>query len=196
MKKISILAVLLVITLAANAQQSHKDTIRNNYTREFMLNPLPFFVGGFEIGYGIVQEKSNTRVFAGYYFSEEPGSYSSSYTNMEGFRAEIQHLFIKPIDGGMRYYAGGFGTFKTIKMDKNESLPSRTSTVNGTAISFGVLIGFRSFVADNFFFDLYLGGGPTIPLNSTFEDEVHIPVVNPYKRSINPKAGLTFGIAF
>ena len=47
-----------------------------------------------------------------------------------------------------------------------------------------------------FFIDLFIGGGPTIPVGGGDGEYINLDVVNPYKRSINPKAGLTFGIAF
>lgn len=198
MKKSFLFIFILLFAFAANAQQSAKDTVRNNYTQEFLLSPLSFFVGGFEIGYGIVRPKTNTRLLAGYYFSENAVSYGESYNNMEGFRLELQHLFLKPVDGGMRYYAGGYGIYKSISMDKRQfgGNNPRTVAVSGSAVSFGIILGVRSFVADNFFFDLYAGGGPTISLNDNNVDDVHIDIVNPYKRGINPRLGLTFGIAF
>lgn len=195
MKNIFLILIALLFTLSANAQQDKKDTTRNNYKREFLVNPLSFFVGGFELGYGVVRTKSNTRLLAGYYFSENAGSYNDQFSNMEGFRIEAQHLFIKPVNGGSRYYAGGYSVYKSITMDKRIS-STRTDAISGSAISFGLLLGLRSFVADNFFFDLFIGGGPTISLDDSNSDDLHLDVVNPYKRGINPRGGLIFGIAF
>lgn len=63
-------------------------------------------------------------------------------------------------------------------------------------MSAGIILGMRQYVMDNIFFDAYIGGGVNIPVSSEKIDDVHLDVVNPYKRSINPRAGITFGYAF
>lgn len=200
MKKIIVLLIVALAFTATKAQSySHrKDSVRNTYHKEVLLNPFSFFVGGFEMGYGVINPANNriTRLFAGYYFTEAADSYGDNFRNMEGGRFELQHLFTKPVDGAMRFYAGGFAVYKTINMEKRIGNTQNYSTVNGSALSFGLIVGARNYVADNFFLDLFIGGGPTIGLNRSNEDDVHLDIVNPYKRSINPRAGFTFGISF
>ena len=120
MKKLIFSILALSIVLCAKAQSHHKDSVRNTYRQEVLLNPFAFFVGGFEMGYGKINAANNrlTRGFAGYYISENAEPYGDDFKNMEGARFEIQHLFIKPTDGRLRYYAGGFLVYKTIKIDK------------------------------------------------------------------------------
>lgn len=213
MKKIFLPLLLLCIIQTAFAQKGRTaDSLRNTYNREFLLNPLPFFVGGFEIGYGMINTKSRSlRFIGGYYFSENPGAYndeeplSSSPTyvrkNMEGARLEVQYLLMKPTTSGMRFYGGPYGVLKTISMDVSRTIngSSTVTTLNykarATAISAGIVLGMRQYVMDNIFFDAYIGGGINIPVSSEKIDDVHLDVVNPYKRSINPRAGLTFGYA-
>ncbi len=199
MKKHYLLFITLLCTLAANAQQSKRDSLRNSYTQEFLVSPLSFFVGGFEVGYGFTTQKTNTKFLAGYYYSENAGSYFddgiTEFSNMEGFRVEAQRLFIKPVNGGLRYYAGGYAVYKTIRMDK-QVRSNDVQKLTGSALGFGLILGARTFAGDNFFFDLFIGGGPNISLDGSNDDDVHIPIVNPYKRGIVPRAGLTFGIAF
>ena len=84
---------------------------------------------------------------------------------MEGFRLELQHLFIKPVKNDSRYYAGPYAVYKTITMNRGEK-PLPVKALNSSALSFGVLLGVRTFVVDNFFFDFYFGGGPTIGLGT------------------------------
>ncbi len=199
MKKLIFSILALSIVLCAKAQSHHKDSVRNTYRQEVLLNPFAFFVGGFEMGYGKINAANNrlTRGFAGYYISENAEPYGDDFKNMEGARFEIQHLFIKPTDGRLRYYAGGFLVYKTIKIDKKVSpTVNYFETIKGSAVSFGLIVGVRNYVADNFFIDLFIGGGPTIPVGGGDGEYINLDVVNPYKRSINPKAGLTFGIAF
>lgn len=213
MKRCLLLLAIICISITTFAQQSHRDTIRNNFKQEFLLNPFSFFVGGFEVGYGSINAKQhNRRLFAGYYYSENPGFYNDespinnieyTYKNMEGFRLEGQYLFMKPTDGGLRFYGGAYAIFKTIKMDitkVDRSSSTNIQTVNynasATSGSVGIMAGARNYIMDNLFVDLYVGGGITMPFSSNSIDDVHLETLNPYKRSINPRAGITFGLAF
>jgi hypothetical protein len=214
MKKIFLPLLLLFAMQTAFAQKGRTaDSLRNTYNREFLLNPFSFFVGGFEMGYGMINSKNHAvRFFGGYYFSENPSSYNEeepfgvtpTYTrkNMEGARFEFQYLLLKPASSGMRFYGGPYGVVKTISMDVSRTIngSSTVTTLNykarATAVSAGILLGMRQYVMDNIFFDAYIGGGINIPVSSEKIDDVHLDVVNPYKRSINPRAGLTFGYAF
>ncbi len=218
MKRYLFFAILFTVVFSSFGQQRLRDSVRNSYKQEFLLNPLPFFVGGFEIGYGQINAKQrNHRIFAGYYYSDNPGYYNDeegnngttnttttvTYRNMEGFRLEGQYLFMRPTDGDIRLYFGPYAIFKTISMDVSrvdKSSSTVTQTVNytakGTSGSFGVLMGLRTYLTDNFFVDYYLGGGITIPFSGSNIDDVHLDVLNPYKRSINPRLGVTIGYAF
>lgn len=220
MKKFLFFAVLLAITVTAFGQrrQHMRDSIRNTYRQEFLLNPFPFFVGGFEVGYGNINAKQrNHRIFAGYYYSDNPGFYNDeegnngtvsstvdvTYKNMEGFRIEGQYLFMRPTDGDIRLYFGPYAIFKTMSIDVSRvdrSSPTVSQTINytarGTSGSFGVLLGLRTYLTDNFFVDYYVGGGLTIPFSGSNIDDVHLDVVNPYKKSINPRLGVSVGYAF
>lgn len=211
MKKIILLfIVLFVSTLAVFSQREKnnelspaekRDSIYNSKTRHFILQPLPFFVGGFELGYGkmLDNSKNMVRFFAGYYYSEEAGSYVEEARRMEGYRLEVQYLLTRPFNYGEKYYVGGYFTYKAIKMEIGNTNTSPITTyrpVSGSSSGLGIMVGFKSVIFDNFYFDMYFGGGPTFALNSSNQDDVHIPIVNPYKRSINPRAGLSFGLLF
>lgn len=199
MKKIFFIAVLAAVGIQAAAQQGLKDSIKNTYRNEVLLRPLSFFVGGFEVGYGRITKnnKGNFRLLAGYFFSENAITYDGRFdeaSNMEGFKVEAQYLGTRPVDGGTRYYAGGYSYFKTISLDIKDNL--RSYTANGSALGLGIILGIKSYAVDNFFLDFYLGGGPNISLAHTYEDDVDISVLNPYKRAIVPRAGLTVGLSF
>lgn len=199
MKKWLIVVILSIITFSVHAQQSSKrDSVLNEYRNEFILNPLPFFVSGFELGYGaIFPDGFNFRVIGGYYISESASSYSDQFKNMEGFRVECQYLGLKPVKSSSRYYLGGYANYKQISLEKESPLnSSRFDKLHASAVGFGVLLGVRQYNSGGFFFDLYLGGGPTISIDATNAEEAHIPLVNPYKRSINPRAGMSIGILF
>lgn len=192
-------AILGVMALGAQAQQSSKrDSTLNEYRNEFILNPLSFFVSGFELGYGaIFPDGFNFRVIGGYYISESAAAYNDKFKNMEGFRVECQYLGLKPVKSSSRYYLGGYANYKQISLEKESSLsPNRFDKLHASAVGFGVLMGIRQYNSGGFFFDFYIGGGPTISVDNTNAEEAHIPIVNPYKRSINPRAGLSIGILF
>jgi hypothetical protein len=199
MKKWIMVAILGVMALGAQAQQSSKrDSTLNEYRNEFILNPLSFFVSGFELGYGaIFPDGFNFRVIGGYYISESAAAYNDKFKNMEGFRVECQYLGLKPVKSSSRYYLGGYANYKQISLEKESSLsPNRFDKLHASAVGFGVLMGIRQYNSGGFFFDFYIGGGPTISVDNTNAEEAHIPIVNPYKRSINPRAGLSIGILF
>ncbi len=210
MKKGFITILLLLFCFSSSfAQQLKKDSLSDSYSQEFLLNAASFAVGGFEIGYGSISNSRNKRLFLGYYFMENPEFYNAeefpvttTHRNMEGFRAEFQYLFMKPTDAQKRFYGGGYALFKTINMDitKQATAGNTTTTLdytaNATAAGVGVIGGIRVYMIDNFFADLFIGGGIIIPVSSNNIDDVHLDVRNPYKRSINPRAGISFGIAF
>lgn len=199
MKKWLIVAILCAFAVSAQAQQSSKrDSALNEYRNEFILNPLSFFVSGFELGYGaIFPDGFNFRVIGGYYISETASSYSNQFKNMEGFRVECQYLGLKPVKSSSRYYLGGYANYKQISLERESAFNSnRFDKLHASAVSLGVLLGVRQYNSGGFFFDFHLGGGPTISIDNTNAEEAHIPIVNPYKRSINPRAGLSIGILF
>lgn len=217
MKRIMLLSIVLLFVTTLSAQrQKIRDSISNTYDREFVINPFSFFVGGFEIGYGkITANQMNLRGYLGYYFSENAASYNEEdngttnsngirkeFSNMEGVRAEFQFLKIKPVKDDFRFYYGGYAVFKTITMDveSTNTTGGSITTINyvakGSALGAGLLFGMRNYVHENFFFDIYGGGGINISLNRAYEDDVHIPVFNPYKRAVTPRIGCSIGLAF
>lgn len=198
--------VLVLFCFHTNAQrmsalmlkQQTNDSVLNSKTNEFVLNPLPFFVSGFEIGYGIyITETFNFKLVGGYYYSEEAYSYGSGFSNMEGFRAEAQYLMVKPVKRASRYYIGGYLVYKQISLLKeNPANNTIKDKLNASAGGIGLILGVRNYLSEGFFLDFNLGGGPTISIDETNAEEAHIPLVNPYKRSINPRAGMSIGILF
>ena len=163
------------------------------------------------MGYGVFDSKMRlARLYAGYYFQENPvayddddfGSPSVNYRNMEGVRLEAQYLFFKPTNAGLRFFMGGYANYKTISMDitptssNGSSLLTSNYTAKGSSLRLGILLGLRSYLIDNFFFDLYAGGGVNFSLNQQYEEDVNLDIVNPYKKAIGPKGGFSLGVAF
>jgi len=219
MKKIFLLSVAVLLFSSAFSQKKALDSLRNTYKRGFMINPFSFFVGGFELGYGMMNSRMReAKIYAGYYFLENPGPYNdrdnnstittnpnaTTFKNMEGARFEVQYLFFRPAEDALRYFVGGYATFKTIKMDVSKvnntsggSSTIRTDyTARGSALGVGIVLGIRGYIMDNLFVDIYTGGGINFSLDHRYEDDVNLDVVNPYKKAIIPRGGLSLGIAF
>jgi hypothetical protein len=179
---------------------------------EFIIHPLSFIVSGFEVGVEIpAGEKRAFRGSAGYFLSNTANAYNDmgnswnsttrrEFETMEGFRADVQYRFYsRPLQSVDNFYFAVFGVFKTATLtgtEINSIGPINTiepKTWNSSAISAGILMGYKIWVHEMFSFDFNLGGGIT-PTEINDADVVHINQVNPYRKSINVRAGATFGI--
>jgi len=198
MKNSLIIALLLFFSVKVSAQYSFgaKDSARNTYKKEFLLNPFTFFISGFEVGYGRVfnNNKENFRVLFAYYISEGANLHRDEASNLEAYKIDLQYLFTRPVQGSLRYYLGGFLTYRNIKLDIAGKPTSYVA--KGSSANFGVIMGARSYLSENFFFDLYFGGGPTVPLNSANVNDVDQKLFFPVKRAVTPRAGMLLGISF
>jgi len=185
--------------------------------RHFMLNPLSFTISGFEIGYGKCDEKNNYyRFYGGYYFSEEAGIYNDNddgngfgqpiptvkYKDMEQFRFEFQYAKMFSTVSTLQYYYGFYGIIKSLsaQVTRTSVNSSVILTSNYKARAFaaspGLILGVRQYFKQHVFVDIFGGGGITIPLDGTNVDDIHRGTILPYKRSINPRLGLSVGITF
>lgn len=198
MKKNLIILLLLFVTVKVSAQYrlGAKDSARNTFKKEFLLNPLTFFISGFEVGYGRIfnNNRENFRVLLAYYISEGANLYPDNASNLEALKLDMQYLFTRPVQGSLRYYLGGYLTYRSVKLDITGRPASYTA--KGSSASFGVLMGARSYASENFFIDLYFGGGPVVPLNSANQNDVDKKFFFPIKRSVIPRAGILLGISF
>lgn len=193
---IIILLLFFSVKVSAQARFSAKDSARNTFKKEFLLNPFTFFISGFEVGYGRVfnNNKENFRILFAYYISENSNLYPDEASNLEAYKIDLQYLFTRPVQGSLRYYLGGFLTYRNVKLDITGKPTNYVA--KGSSASFGVIMGARSYLSENFFMDLYFGGGPTVPLNSSNENDVDRKLFFPVKRAVTPRAGLLFGISF
>lgn len=212
MKKLLFAVIIsLLVYTQSFSQDLVRDSLLNTYKKEFYVSLANFAVGGFELGYGTIKGNRGAKLFLGYYSSSTPDFYdrdgdsrapnATNYENMEGFRAEGQLVYTKAVTNRRRIYGGGYGLFKTISMDvikpnlgvNGEGIKY---TANGTSAGAGIIGGVKYYVFDNFFMDLYFGGGFIVPISGSNIDDVHLDIRNPYKRSVNPRGGITFGLAF
>jgi hypothetical protein len=182
---------------------------------EIVFFPLSFFVSGLEAGIEFpVRERQHLRLSAGYFYSYSAGAYNNfgtisdndfnyTYNEMEGFRTEAQYRFYWYNEGAYEnFYVSPFAVFKSVNLnvDRQPSswgstgpLPAQNIELNSSAASFGVVFGVRAIMFNKVSLDVNLGGGIT-PINIGDYELAHIEQINPYRRSIHFKGGLTLGI--
>ena len=212
------LTLLFLGTYSANAFESN---LKKHYklktleesskplNHELIVFPLSFAVSGFELGGEFVtKERRTIRFSAGYFISNSANAYNSFgntenfFETMEGFRTEAQYRFYsRDFEAKDNFYLGLFGVFKSVTLQGEKQVfnPINGSTTNtpitleSSALSLGLLLGYRVRLHDVFSMDFHFGGGIT-PTSIGDAEEAHINQVNPYKKSINVRAGMTFGI--
>lgn len=206
--------VALCITGSVFAQETSRDSLIKTPSVKksgFFNNPIALFISGFEIGYSrnLVNAKS-ARIIAGIYSGETTtifpdktvGTEKKSFKNFEAFKLEFQYLFMKPKIDELSYFVGPFANFKTISIDVTNEKPQGSLIIKSqykarAAVStIGFLTGVTVYINNSVFFDVYAGGGITMPITGDWTEDVHQPVTFPFLRSINPKAGINIGILF
>jgi hypothetical protein len=198
MKKIQLfsLALLLSLQLAAIDDNKSDNTSSEDFKKEFQAHPLSFFFSGFEIGGEFVTSpKKTVKGSVGYFTSYNAVGYDRNrYSNLDGFRAEFQRKFYSnQFSARNNYYFGLFGVFKTIAMDHRDRMTNDSRRITSSAVSLGIVLGYRVRLMDFLSMDMHLGGGLT-PTSIGDYELIHIDQVNPYEKSINLKLGVTFGI--
>lgn len=172
------------------------------------IQPLDFVVGGFTVGYERFFEKTALKVLSGYFVNENPTIYNNA-TDLEGVRTEVQFKMFYRNDNkneshSFDPYLAGYALFKYGSMTENTDdffdYPSASYIepydVESAALGIGIYFGMQFFSLSGFTADAYLGGGVYIPTNNSGADELHLPVLNPYKRSIGPRCSFTIGYSF
>jgi hypothetical protein len=197
-----LLVVFLSSGLFANNLETNnilKSTMQSDEKTqgEFVIFPLSFFVSGLEFGYEHpIKHKRTLRLSAGYFYLDKPSFYSSRLRNMEGIRTEFQYRFYgEGFNAKNNYFIAPFGVFRTIKMDYTPHGSTRVRGVSSQSVIAGFVIGYRYRIIDFISLEVHAGGGIT-PTSIGDYDIVHLDMVNPYRKSINAKAGFTFGIRF
>jgi hypothetical protein len=228
MKKIIILSTTFFAVICVQAfetarfetlgkkQSFFKPKLEEPKNYEYIIYPLSFIVSGIEVGGEIVAGQPNrtVRVSAGYFFSNKANSYNTfgnsftfneevTYSEMEGFRGEIQYRFYaRDFHAPDNYFLTIFGVFKQVSMIGDISnnsggwgnpIDREIRNLNSSAITLGFALGYRIRIQDFLSADFHFGGGFT-PTSIGDVDYTHIDQVNPYRKSINLKAGITFGL--
>ena len=179
---------------------------------ELVVFPLSFVISGFELGIesnSFMRKNNQTfRFSAGYFYSHKASlyndrnwSYESEFSEMESFRGEIQYrIYTRNFASPDNIFFGASAVYKTIAMDKvdydRDSWPNTmisNTTINSSSLSLGILMGYRTRIYDIISMDFFFGGGFT-PTNIGDYEEAHIDHLNPFRKSINLRAGITVGI--
>jgi hypothetical protein len=177
---------------------------------ELIVFPLSFFVSGIEAGIEQpIDAKRSFRASLGYFISFDANAYNNfsdqniDFSEMDGFRAEFQFRgYSRNMLARDNFFVGLFGVFKTVSLDgvRLDEIPgggflNEQIVINSQALSLGMLLGYKIRMYDFLSLDFHFGGGIT-PSNLGDAVEAHIPHLNPYRKSINLKAGLTVGVTF
>jgi len=203
MKKIATLVFLLISTVCANAQLGGLDKDADNDRKHVLfIKPFALLVSGLDGGLEkLLDDKTSLRISAGYYLTEDAFAYGSEATDMEGFKGELQlRFYLSESKGFMSgVYLGPYAYYKQIAVTKTGysydgfSSFEEDNRFTASAGNLGFVVGGQFVSTSRLTLDFFLGGGVNVPIDSDDRDEVHIPIVNPYKKGILMRTGFTIG---
>lgn len=212
MKKSLFGLFLVLFSVSLSAQLELDDsatTVRFPRKQALLVNPISLCIGGFEVGYSAEFSKDkNLSFLLGYYTGENSVLYGeknetsliTKYKNFEAIKFEAHYYFLKSKGYDMTFYFGPFVTLKTASIEIEKQLSQSNLNISSaykaraTAASGGLMASVRFYLDNAFILDVYGGGGFTVPIAGEHRDDIHLPVVFPLEKSINPKFGISFGI--
>lgn len=186
---------------------SAKDTTKTQYNSILSIQPFSLIAGGLDLSFEQrLSKQLSVRLNFGYFLSADPIGYDSSFEDMDGFRGELQ--LRRYINSDKRktpegIYIAPYALYRQIKMseeywDWNPNTGESTVTKlnrEASAASGGLVIGAQYISKARITLDIFAGGGVYIPIEDSAADDVNIPVVNPYKKTISPRFGFSIGVA-
>jgi hypothetical protein len=195
-KKIFIVLLLAFSGQLALAQDEPQES---TYLRKTAVTLVPqsFFASGLEAAVEqMVGSKLSFKVYGAYYTMEDHWWYRRA-ESMTAYKLEVQpRIYINSEDRGLEgFFFGGSVNYRQIKLDDYEK-DNIVSDIEAEALGIGFVFGQQIIANSGFAFDWFVGGSLISPLNDYNEDRVHIGLVNPYKRGIMPKFGISLGYAF
>ncbi len=171
------------------------------------VQPFSLIAGGLDLAY---EQKFSSLMTArfnfGYFLSADPIGYDDTFSDMDGFRAEFQlrrYIFSEKHQTPNGLYIAPYGLYRQISMMHEEWVfdpidGSGTSTIvkeKASAASGGILVGVQFVSKSRITLDMFAGGGVFLPIEDLSSEEAHLPIVNPYKKTIAPKLGFSVGLA-
>jgi hypothetical protein len=225
-KSILLLSFLTIGNLIIGSHKPNPELLFNKKNEHFKpsveLNFVPFamFFAGLEGGLEIQHKpKQALRINAGYYVNDKATFYNntknnggwdlwwnpSRHSNWSSIRTEIHYKFFnRTEESNLRFYVAPFivNKWATVDIEMQRANPDNPNVWEVTnerhkafATSGGILLGLKERITDRIYLDMFFGGGLTFFTNGD-KDELNVPVIHPYTRSIHPRFGLSinFGI--
>ena len=201
MKKLILIAALLQ-PLLFFGQSDDDDLYRNAVT----ITPIAFLRSGIQLGYERnIGYYNGLKLEAGYFTKDDPLSYDAS--SMSGFSAQLFYKrYFNPLElREIRFYFGAMGIYKQIALtDVNSTnssddvyMYSSYGDISVNAYGGGIIFGGNVFFENHFYMDYSIGGTVLATDSDPADvDEVHIGIINPYKRGITPRLNIAVGYAF
>jgi len=187
---------------------SARDTSFKRYSSIISIQPFSLIAGGLDLSFEQrMGNQFSVRFNFGSFLSADPIGYDGSFEYMDGFRGEIQlRRFIINTKNRVApegVYIAPYGLYRQIKMNQEvwewDPVTGNSWTTNkkheASAASGGLLVGAQLITKARVTLDFYGGGGVFIPLEDQSADEMHLAVVNPYKKTIAPRFGFSVGVA-
>jgi hypothetical protein len=161
------------------------------------LVPQSFFASGLEAAVErMVGSKLSFKAYGAYYTADDHYWYNRA-ESMTQYKLELQpRIYINDVDKGIEgFFFGGSLNYRHIKLDNYEEDGIKRD-IDAEALGIGFIFGQQVVAKSGFSFDWFVGGSLISPLNEYDKEKVHIGLVNPYKRGIVPKLGVSIGYAF
>ncbi len=197
--------ILALFGLSASTLYAQNQDYAPTYQTAFSLQPFAFLGSGLEIN---VERKialmTSLSFIAGYYLSDRPNVYDEADA-MEGLKLELQPRFYvngEPLNG---VFFAPYALYRQISLENYTRFTfdpvtgqGQTSDENLSAQAggLGAVFGVSTLVGARLSIGVYGGGGLIIPLSDYEADIFHLTLVNPYRRGIVPRAGMSIGLAF
>lgn len=200
MKKSAILIIFLISTANIAFSQDLDESPSPSYSRRTAVSLVPqsFFASGLEAAVEtMIGPKGSLKFYGGYYTAEDHWLYNDA-ESMTGFKLELQpRLYINGDEKGLNgFFFGGSFNYRNTKLDDLETSNKAIIDVDARALGLGFVFGQQIIANSGFSFEWFIGGSLISPLSDYNADHVHISVINPYKRGIVPKVGISIGYAF
>jgi len=157
----------------------------------------------FILGYYSAQNPWFYKNALGSMHSDDVGSYTSTLTEMQGFKGEIQvrKLIGSNSNNRVAYSIGGFLQFRNISAIKkvsyidlsNGATITEKNSLQASALFLGPVYNIDFLLSKFMYMQLGIGAGYVIPLGENDAEIFDIILVNPYERSIGLKINYAIG---
>ncbi|HRI27650.1 MAG TPA: hypothetical protein PK239_06470 [Chitinophagales bacterium] len=186
------------------------DPEKPKYKSIISVQPFSLIAGGLDLSFEQrFSPALSARLNFGYFLSADPIGYDGfegGLKDMDGFRGELQirrYLNVDDKEAPDGFYLAPYALYRQMKAI-NEKWTFNPDDGAGTITEVkefassaggGLLVGIQFLTKRRISVDMFAGGGVYLPVNDQSSDELHLPIVNPYKKTIAPRVGFSFGVA-